>query len=134
MSRSVIFLFMLVSVLAARGGEPCEISLRRETLGGWKGWTEAHFRHSQGAWMNGTLVVQTGRDEIKKFRAGYGFIIGWDFCRDDLCVVVQSQNAHGPYLWQLFELSSGEELDQFYRSKTDRWPGWVRDFTDSLHR
>jgi len=78
--------------------------------------------------MNSTLVVITKNRRIRTFRAEYAFIVGWDFCRDDSCVVIQSINAHGPFYWQLFDIASGKELESYFRSKADTIPEWVHLF------
>ena len=122
-------LLVLIFAIAAYGGEqPDQNSLQRKSTTGLEGWTHADFRHSKGAWMNDTLVVKTKKGKIKKFAAEYVFIVGWDFCRDDSCVVIQSVNAHGPCYWQLYDISSGKLLDSFYRSKADVFPEWVHQF------
>lgn len=60
---------------------------------------------------------------------GFGFIIGWAFSRADTAIVIQSQNSHGPYNWQLFDIASGEQLDEFFDIHK-KWPEWVIDFTN----
>ena len=122
-------LLVLMLAIAAYGGEqPDQNSLPRKSTTGLEGWTHADYRHSKGAWMNSTLVVKTKNGKIKKFAAEYAFIVGWDYCYDDSCVVIQSQNAHGPFYWQLYDISSGKLLDSFYRSKADVFPEWVHQF------
>lgn len=107
-----------------------QTSLQQTSESGLTGWTQATHRHSSGAWMNGFLKIKTRKKEIKEFRAQYAFIIGWAFTRNDSCVVIQSQNSHGPYYWQLFDISTGKLLDEFFRSKADEFPLWVKDFTE----
>lgn len=118
----------MLAISGYAGDQAGAVSLMRETAT-HEGWTVANFRHSKGAWMNRTLVMKTEQGNRKTFDAQYAFIVGWNFCRDDSCVVIQSQNAHGPYYWQLFDISSGKVLEEFYRSKTDDVPDWVIDFT-----
>jgi len=122
---------MLVVILAtaAHGAEQSDqISLSRKSKSGLEGWTIADSRHSKGAWMNRTLVIKTKKGKKKTFPAEYAFIVGWDFCRADSGVVIQSQNAHGPYYWQLFDIPTGRLLDSFYRSKVDNFPEWAHQF------
>jgi hypothetical protein len=78
--------------------------------------------------MNNSLVVETKQDHTKTFLSQYAFIVGWGFSRSNSCVVIQSQNAHGPYYWQLFDIASGELIDDFYRSKAETFPDWAEQF------
>ncbi len=107
-----------------------KISLQQTAESGLSGWTEAVGRHSRGQWMNGVLKIQKGEDVIQTFRSNYGFIIGWAFSRGDTAIVIQSQNSHGPYYWQLFDIASGEQLDEFFDIHK-KWPEWVIDFTNT---
>jgi len=126
-------LFFLMSVISVSAGSgECQISLRHKAGSGLEGWTEAKYRHSKGAWMNGTLAVRKEKGDIQLFQAQYAFIVGWDFCRNDTCVVIQSQNSHGPYYWQLFDLSTGKLKEDFFPYKADKFPDWVIDFTEQL--
>lgn len=131
MRPTLILLILTLAMAAYAGGQSDQISLPRKSTTGLEGWTQAYFRHSKGAWMNGELVVKNLEGSTQTFRAGYAFIVGWDFCGDDSCVVVQSQNAHGPYCWQLFEIPTGALLEEYFRSKTENPPDWVIDFTDN---
>jgi len=122
-------LLLVMFAIAAYGGEQSDqIFLLRASTSGLEGWTRADSRHSKGAWMNRTLVVKTKQGNMKTFVAEYAFIVGWDFCRDDSCVVIQSQNAHGPYYWQLFDIPTSRLLDSFYRRKADKFPEWAHQF------
>ncbi len=104
------------------------ISLRQTSESGLSGWTEAGGRHSKGQWMNGLLKIQKDDDTVQTFHSQYGFIIGWAFSRGDTAVVVQSQNSHGPYYWQIFDIASGKQLEEFFDVQST-WPEWVIDFT-----
>jgi hypothetical protein len=122
-----VFAFLIVTTVSLVADE--NISLKQISPNGLTGWTRAASRHSSGAWMNRFLDIKTKNGDVKEFEAEYAFIIGWAFSRSDTCVVIQSQNAHGPYYWQIFDISTGKLLDEFYRSKADKFPEWAIDFT-----
>ena len=128
MRISLTAFFLLLAVFSCAGEQPDQVSLHRTSKTGLQGWTHADHRHSSGTWMNSTLVIKTRQGKIKTFRSEYAFIIGWAFCHSDSCVVIQSQNAHGPYYWQLYDISSGKLLDDYYRSKADEFPEWAKQF------
>lgn len=81
--------------------------------------------------MNGTLLLKTKTGKTLKLKALYAFIIAWEFYDADSRVIIQSQNAHGPYQWELFDIASGYLVDHYYRSKKGSHPEWVKSFLDS---
>ena len=127
MNILAVITILLTASLAFGADE--KISLRQESSRGISGWTEASHKHSSGQWMNGLLKVKNGEGKMKEFRAQYAFIIGWAVAQDGKAVVIQSQNSHGPYYWQLFEIDSGELLEEFFDVRRQPWPKWVIDFT-----
>jgi hypothetical protein len=130
MRSSIILLFVMFGIAAYGGDQADQISLPRQSTTGLEGWTRADYRHSNGSWMNRFLVVKTKKGKIKTFAAEYAFIVGWNFCRGDSCVVIQSENSHGPYYWQLFDVASGQLLDSFFAGKADTFPEWAHRFVN----
>ena len=121
-------LFLLSAVLTYARERTDQISLQHKSATGMQGWTRSDHRNFSGAWMNSTLVIKTTQGRLKTFPSEYVFIVGWDFCNSDSCVVIQSINAHGPFYWQLYNIASGKLLDTYYRSKNDEFPKWVKQF------
>jgi hypothetical protein len=126
------FLAILVCVFAALPSyADDQITLRQTSRSGFKGWTVATAKHSQGTWMNSTLVIVT-RDKVQqKIHASRAFIEVWGFTESDKAVVVRSRNAHGPSWIEKFDSTTGKLIAECPGSNHIKdTPTWAQPWCD----
>lgn len=104
-------------------------SLERQTKSGLKGWTVATARNDRNAWINRRLIVVDQNNKEHEFDAEFAFIWDWGFTDEDKNIVICSINAHGPFHWEKFEISTGKRIDYYFRyMDPNNIPEWVKPF------
>ena len=125
----VTALFCVLAFSTSRAEE--QTSLKLTSKGGIQGWTLATAKHSQGEWMNSTLVIVTKSKVEKKLSASRAFIEVWGFADSDTAVVVRSRNSHGPSWIEKFDVATGKLVAECPGSNHFKdTPKWAQPWCD----
>lgn len=129
---SLLLLVPMLGTFRAEEAKPGKhSSLFQKYKDGPRGWTEADRQHSQGEWMNNTVVVVTAAEERKTFHVARAFIEKWGFADGGKSIVTRCRNAHGPSWIDKFEIASGKLLAECSGSEhLENTPEWARPWCD----
>ena len=130
MKNLLVITILCIIAISTSHGEG-HVSLKLTSPSGFKGWTLATAKHSQGEWMNSTLVIVTKAEVEKTFKASRAFIEVWGFADSDTAIVVRSRNSHGPSWIEKFDLVTGKVVAECQGSNNLKdTPKWAQSWCD----
>ena len=133
--KTLLLTIALSIAAVTTGHSDGQTSLKLTSASGIEGWTLATGKHSEGGWMNSTLVVVTGAKVKKSFNASRAFIEVWGFADSDTAVVVRSRNSHGPSWIEKFDIATGKLLAECQGSSYLKdTPKWAQPWCDEAKR